>query len=120
MYYDIAALLVVSNQVLTKAQLFLTLAYPFYSFYFLRTEWLHDCRSRIVYERRPDNQVLYVLPVEFFLRKLPVVPVGNTETIPFSMRNHTMLLIPKREPQPVSAYYQVILYPHVNLGLTIT
>jgi hypothetical protein len=52
------------------------------------TEWLLDCRSRIVYERRPGNQVFYVLLVESILGKLPVVPVGDTGTIPYSMRQH--------------------------------
>ncbi len=41
------------------------------------------CSSRIVYERLPDNQVFYVLPVESVLGKLPVVPVGETGTIPY-------------------------------------
>ncbi len=50
------------------------------------TEWLLACRSRIVYERRPDNQVFYVIPVESILGKLPVVPVGETGTIPYCMR----------------------------------
>jgi hypothetical protein len=39
------------------------------------------CSSRIVYERQPDNQVFYVLPVEFILGKLPVVPVSETGNI---------------------------------------
>ncbi len=52
------------------------------------TEWLLACRSRIVYERRPDNQVFNVLPVESILGKLPVVPVGDTGTIPYCMCQH--------------------------------
>ncbi len=52
------------------------------------TEWLLACRSRIVYERQPDNQVFYVLLVESILGKLPVVPVGDTGTIPYCMRQH--------------------------------
>jgi hypothetical protein len=51
-------------------------------------EWLLECRSRIVYERKQNNQVFYVLPVEYILGKLPVVPVGDTGTIPYSMRQH--------------------------------
>jgi hypothetical protein len=47
-----------------------------------------DCRSRIVYERKKDSQVFFVLPVESILGKLPVVPVGDTGTIPYSMRQH--------------------------------
>ena len=53
-----------------------------------RAEWLLDSRSRIVYERKVDKQVFYVLPVENILGKLPVVPVGDTGTIPYSMRQH--------------------------------
>ena len=52
------------------------------------TEWLLACSSRIVYGRRPDKQVFYVLPVESVLGKLPVVPVGETGTIPYCMRQH--------------------------------
>jgi hypothetical protein len=51
-------------------------------------QWLLACRSRIVYESRPDNQVFYVLPMESILGKLPVVPVGDTGTIPYFMRQH--------------------------------
>jgi hypothetical protein len=44
----------------------------------------------IVYERRPDNQVLYILPVESIHGKLPVVPVGDAGTIPYPTRlQHT-------------------------------
>ena len=32
--------------------------------------------------------MFYVLPVENILGKLPVVPVGDTGTIPYSMRQH--------------------------------
>ncbi len=52
------------------------------------TEWLLVYRSRIVYERQPDNQVFYVLPAESILGKLPVVPVGDTGRIPYCMRQH--------------------------------
>ena len=41
-----------------------------------------------MYERKKDKQVFYVLPVENILGKLPVVPVGDTGTIPYSMRQH--------------------------------
>ncbi len=50
-----------------------------FNFICFRTEWLLDCRSRIVYERKPANQVFYVLPVESILGKLPVVPVAKQE-----------------------------------------
>jgi hypothetical protein len=49
---------------------------------------LLDCRSRIVYERKTDSQVFYILPVESILGMLPVVPVGDTGTIPYSMLQH--------------------------------
>jgi hypothetical protein len=52
------------------------------------TEWLLACSSRIVYERLPDKHVFYVLSVESILGKLPVVPVGETGTIPYCMRQH--------------------------------
>ena len=41
-----------------------------------------------MYERKQDSQVFYVLPVESILGKLPVVPIGDTGTIPYSMRQH--------------------------------
>jgi hypothetical protein len=44
-----------------------------------------DCRSRIVYERKRDRKLFYVLPVESILGKLPLVPIGDTVTIPFAM-----------------------------------
>ena len=52
------------------------------------TEWLRACRSRIVYERLPVNQVFHELPVESILGKLPVVLVGETGAIPYCMRQH--------------------------------
>jgi hypothetical protein len=61
------------------------------------TEWLLACSSRIVYERLPDNQVLYVLPVESILGKLPVVPVGETGTIPYCMEDFVGAAFSKRE-----------------------
>ncbi len=51
------------------------------------TEWLLACSSLIIYERLPDNQVFYVLPVESILGKLPVVPGGETGTIPYCMED---------------------------------
>ncbi len=41
-----------------------------------------------MYERKTDSQVFYVLPVESIFGKLPVVPVDDTGTIPYSMRHH--------------------------------
>jgi hypothetical protein len=46
------------------------------------------CSSCIVYECLPDYKVLNVLSVQSILGKLPVIPVGNTETIPYCMLQH--------------------------------
>jgi hypothetical protein len=35
-----------------------------------------------------DKQVFYVIPVESILGKLPVVPIGETVTILFAMRQN--------------------------------
>ncbi len=48
--------------------------------------WLDACQSTIVYERSESAQVLYVIPVSSILGRLPIVPVGNTGTIPYEMR----------------------------------
>ena len=40
----------------------------------------------IVFKLDPKNPILYVLPIENILGKLPVVPVGDTGTIPFLSR----------------------------------
>jgi hypothetical protein len=48
--------------------------------------WLNDCQSVIIYERRVGLEVFYVFPIECILGKLPVVQVGDTGNIPFSMR----------------------------------
>jgi hypothetical protein len=61
------------------------------------TEWLLACSSRIVYERLPDNQVFYVLPVESILGKLPVVPVGETGTVPYCMEDFVGAAFDTRE-----------------------
>jgi hypothetical protein len=45
--------------------------------------------AAIVYERKRDKQVFYVLPVESIMGKLSVVPIGDTGTIPFAMRQNT-------------------------------
>ncbi len=59
-----------------------------YNFRCFCTEWLLDCHSRIEYARRPDNQVFYILWLESILGKLPVVPIGDTGTIPYSVWQH--------------------------------
>ncbi len=56
-----------------------------------------------MYERKTDSQVFYVLPVESILGKLPVVPIGDTGTIPYSMRQtlSAQPSIQRREPVTV-------------------
>ncbi len=43
--------------------------------------------SRVVYELDYKNPVLYVIPIQSILGKLPVVPVGDTCTILYHLRN---------------------------------
>jgi hypothetical protein len=49
--------------------------------------WLESVGSRVLYELGYKKPVLYVVPVESILGKLPVVPVGDTRTIPHNIRN---------------------------------
>ena len=51
--------------------------------------WLHPCDSKLIYERSMQSQVLYVVPITSTLGRLALVPVGDTGTIPFSMRGET-------------------------------
>ena len=51
--------------------------------------WVDQCQSAIVYERREQAQVFYVIPVSSILGRLPLVPVGATGTIPFAMRQES-------------------------------
>ena len=53
------------------------------------TVWVDECQSTIVYERREQSQVLYVIPVSSILGRLPLVPLGETGTIPFDMRRES-------------------------------
>ena len=46
-------------------------------------------QSTIVYERHEKSQVLYVIPVSSILGRLPLVPLGETGTIPFEMRKES-------------------------------
>ena len=48
--------------------------------------WVDQCQSAIVYERRGQAQVVYVIPVSSILGRLPLVSVGATGTIPFALR----------------------------------
>jgi hypothetical protein len=75
------------------------------------TEWLLACSSRVVYERLPDNQVFYVLPVESILEKMPVVPTG---TIPYCMEDFVGAAFDTREG---AGDGKVVVYQHVGLEL---
>ena len=55
--------------------------------------WLDKCDSKIIYERRMQSQVLYVVPITSILGRLALVPVGDTGTIPFSMRNEKTTIL---------------------------
>ena len=50
------------------------------------TGWIDRANSAMIYARKSNQQVLYVLPITSILSKLPLVPVGDTGTIPNSMR----------------------------------
>ena len=43
--------------------------------------------SRVMYELDYRKTVLYVIPIQSILGKLAVVPVGDTGTIPYHLRN---------------------------------
>ncbi len=49
--------------------------------------WLESVGSRVVNELDYKKPILYVVPIQNILGKLPLVPVGDTGTIPHSMRN---------------------------------
>ena len=56
----------------------------------LRSIWrLDQCYSKIIYELSMQSQVLYVLPIASILGRLALVPVGDTGTIPFTIRKET-------------------------------
>jgi hypothetical protein len=40
----------------------------------------------VIYERRLQSQVMYVIPITSILGRLALVPVGETGPIPYSMR----------------------------------
>jgi hypothetical protein len=53
---------------------------------FFLVGWLESVESRVEYELDYKKPILYVIPIQSVLGKLPLVPVG-TGTIPHSMRN---------------------------------
>ena len=52
-------------------------------------EWLDRANSKMIYERKANQQVLYVLPITHILGKLPLVLVGDKGTFPHSMRGES-------------------------------
>ncbi len=64
--------------------------YLFCTYYFnyvSNAGWLKSVGSQIVYELDHKKPVLYVIPIEHILGKLPVVPVGETGTLLHHLRN---------------------------------
>ena len=58
-----------------------------YVHYLYDLGWVSSVGSRIVYELDYRKPILYVLPVQNIIGKLPVVPVGDTGTIPHHLHN---------------------------------
>ena len=63
------------------------LSYYEYYINYVITVWLKSIGSRVVYELDHRKPVLYVIPIEHILGKLPEVPVGDTLTIQYHQRN---------------------------------
>ncbi len=61
--------------------------YVCYIYSFVFAGWFNSIGSQILYELDHRKPVLYVIPVEHILGKLPPVPVGDTGTIPHHLRN---------------------------------
>jgi hypothetical protein len=49
--------------------------------------WLESVGSQVVYELDYKKPILFVIPIQSILGKLPVVPVGDTGTIQYHLRN---------------------------------
>ncbi len=67
-------------------------------------------QSTIVYERHEKSQALYVIPVPSILGRLPLVPLGETGTIPFEMREELRSILQyaeynQYEPALFFSYY---------------
>ena len=43
-----------------------------------RADWIDKVNSKMIYERKPSSLVLYVLFITHILRKLPLVPIGES------------------------------------------
>ncbi len=68
-----------------------------------------------MYERKRDKQVIYVLPS--ILDKLPVVPIGDTGTILFAMRQNADFVVTAFEPKRDQRRHQMVVHRHVGLEL---
>lgn len=76
----IAIILIITIMLIISINYLIILIIPF-------PGWLAPVNSRILYELDHRKPILYVLPIENILGRLPVVPVGDTGTIPHGMRN---------------------------------
>jgi hypothetical protein len=65
--------------------------YYIFNIFCIFTEWLDNIGSKLVYERKENQQVLYVVPITSILGRLALVPAGDTGTIPYSMRSESAL-----------------------------
>ncbi len=63
--------------------------YCYYLYYinYVITGWLKSTGSRVVYKLDHRKPVLYVIPIEHILGKLPAVSVGDIGTIQYHQRN---------------------------------
>ena len=61
--------------------------YGYYGHYLCIAGWLKLVGYQIVYEFDHRKPILYVIPIQNILGKLPVVPVGDTGTIPHHLLN---------------------------------
>ena len=49
--------------------------------------WLDQANRTMLYECRQNKQILYLTPISSILGKLPLVPMGDTATVPFCMQD---------------------------------
>jgi hypothetical protein len=56
--------------------------YTNYFDYVFNAGWLKSVGSQIIHELEHKRPILYVILIEHILGKLPVVPLGDTGTIP--------------------------------------
>ena len=70
--------------------------------------------SRVLYELDYRKPVLYVIPIQSILGKVAVVPVGDTGTIPFHLRN----VFPRRTRRPQAGYRAALPATDAGCGLS--